>query len=337
MKKATGITVATVLAMGIAGGSIMALGNMDPAKAASDDTASAVEASPRLLAQAPSVAPSAPAESDPAPAVSADDTDTTVSSEVSPEDAARAPESTQVTAHLVKADGTSASGGAVYFVFQNRLNEIPHTDPLDKVKAMAEAAVAVDSEGSFTLKMKPGNFAMIYDPAAQDVDTAPGPESMAVIRRLTKDQVQARIAAIKENAMKGLPIVKGKIGEAFVVENRFIRPPISNFGELQLQSDAAVVVKALDEKGELINFPATLRLRGKNGDIMEPHTPSVTTRAQYEFYDLMPQSYQVFALGTLPRPGAGDEISTPTVSNDQFIYTGEKLDHEVVVKPTDKK
>lgn len=251
---------------------------------------------------------------------------------VSAEDAAKAPESTEVSGNFVNSDGTSATGGIVYMVFQNRLNEVPHTNALDHIKSMAEASAVVDEEGSFTLNMKPGNFAMIYDPEATDPMDEPGPNSMTVMRRLSKEQVQARIAAIKENAMKGLPISNGKIENAFVVENRYVRPPASTFGDMQLQSKGTVTVKAVDDAGELITFPATLRLRGKNGDIMEPHTPSVSKKATYEFYDIMPQSYQVYALGTLPRPGAGDKLTTPTVTNDQFIYIGDPLTHEVEVK-----
>src|SRR5690606_4582181 len=123
----------------------------------------------------------------------------------------------------------------------------------------------------------------------------------------------------------------GMLESAYVIENRFVRPPASSFGIIQLQSDAIVTIKAVTEDGELINFPATLRIRGKNGDILEPHTPGVNRRAQDDFHDIMPQSYQVFSLGTLPRPGAGDTITTPTVTNDQFIFVGDPLTHEVIV------
>lgn len=247
-------------------------------------------------------------------------------------DASEAPEMTAVSGHLVLSDGSSASGGALYFVFQNRLNEIPHTNPLEKVRAMAEETAVIDDEGSFSLVMKPGNFAMVYDPEETDPQAGPGPESMAVMQKFSPDQVQARIAAIKENAAKGLPIENGRIGRGYIVENRFVRPPIANFGDIQLQDNAVATILAVDANGEPINFPATLRLRGKNGDILEPHTPSISTRATYTFHDLEPQSYQVFALGSLPRPGGGDEITTPTVSNDQFVFADESITHEVLVE-----
>ncbi len=256
-------------------------------------------------------------------------------SPVSYEDIARAPEATTVNGILVHSDGTTASQGIVYFIYQNRLNEIPHNNPLAHAKSMTEAATALDGEGSFTLKMQPGNFAMIYDPAETVAPTEPGPNSMAVSRRQAREQVQARIAAIKENAMRGLPIDNGMLESAYVIENRFVRPPASSFGIIQLQNDAIVTIKAVSDEGELINFPATLRIRGKNGDILEPHTPGMNRRAQYDFHDIMPQSYQVFSLGTLPRPGAGDTITTPTVTNDQFIFVGDPLTHEVVVKQSE--
>jgi len=341
MKKVTGITAAVLLCAGITVGGYMALGDNDGAKAASSDIEAAAQPESLEIAQAAArpaaVEATAPATAPSAPAALADNAATETSGIVTADDAALAPETTEVSGHLVLPDGKSAADGVVYFVFQNRLNEVPHTDSVDKIKNMVEAAAEVDEEGSFTLKMKPGNFAMLYDPAAVEAPSQPGPESMSVVRKLSRDQVQSRIAAIKENAMQGLPISDGKIGDAYIVENRFVRPPISNFGDIQLQNDGVVTVKAVDDKGEPINFPATLRLRGKNGDIMEPHTPSVSKRAQYSFHDIMPQSYQVFALGTLPRPGAGDELTTPTVSNDQFVYTGEPLDHEVVVEqPAEK-
>lgn len=329
MKKSILITIAALAIIGL-GGCVM---DSDASSDRRDITASepAMGDESIEVAQAP-VAPDATGTETPAvPSAAAASADR--GSVVSEEEAENAPEVTTVSGQLVNADGTPVSGGVAYFVFQGRLNEIPHTNPLDKVMAMTEKAVAVDTEGSFTLRIKPGNFAMVYSPAATEVPAEPGPESMAAMRRLSPEQVQARIAAIKENAAKGLPIKNGKLGEAFVIENRFVRPPISDFGELQLQSNAVATVKALDENDEPINFPATLRLRGKNGDIMEPHTPSINTRAQYSFHDIMPQSYQVFALGTLPRPGAGDEVTTPVVTNDQFVFTGEPLTHEVVVEP----
>ena len=47
---------------------------------------------------------------------------------------------------------------------------------------------------------------------------------------------------------------------------------------LKLQDDAIVVITANDASGSPIDFPAALRLRGKNGDILEPHTPSMSDK-----------------------------------------------------------
>jgi hypothetical protein len=240
-----------------------------------------------------------------------------------------------VSGHLSNADKSSANGGVVYFVFQSRLNEIPAENSLDRVKAIAEKAVALDEGGSFTLNMAPGNYALVYDPAGDAANVpGPGPDSMAMAKKMTREQVEQRIATIKQNAQTGLPIQTGKIGDAFVVENRFVRPPEVSFGEMQLQDDAIVVITANDADGKPIDFPAALRLRGKNGDILEPHTPSVSDIGTYSFFDIQPQSYQVFALGTKPKPGtANDEITTPTVKNDQFVFDGTPIKQTVTVEP----
>lgn len=329
MKRIIGLRIAAIAVAGVTAG-VVALdvnGRTEP----TENSSVGLIKITRELAQGPVItSPADPAARAPGSAVDGNDTASTSATTDASEN--EAPEITVVSGQLLRPDSTPASGGVVYFLFQNRLNEIPHADSTAKITAMSEVAAAVDTEGSFTLKMKPGNFAMVYDPSATEVPSEPGAESMAVMKRATREQVQGRIAAIKENAAKGLPIQNGKLGEMFVVENRYIRPPISNFGEISLQSNSAVTVKAVDENGELIGFPATLRLRGKNGDIMEPHTPSVSTRAQYSFHDLMPQSYQVFALGSMPRPGAGDEVTTPTVSNDQFLFAGDPVVQEVVVE-----
>lgn len=244
------------------------------------------------------------------------------------------PELTTVTGHLVGPAEQKVGGGIAYFFFQNRLMELPHENPMEKVKAMSEKTVAVDQDGSFTVSMAPGNYTMVYDPTADNSEIpGPGPESMAVAKRMSREQIDARIAAIRENAEKGLPIQDGKLGEAYVVENRYVRPPLIDFGNIQLQDDNIVVINARDDKAEPIKFPAALRLRGRNGDIMEPHSPSVSEAGRYAFYDLFPQTYQVFALGTRPRPGTGDDITTPTIKDDSFVFDGTPLEHQVVVVP----
>jgi hypothetical protein len=244
------------------------------------------------------------------------------------------PELTKVSGHLTNADKSSAHGGVAYFIFQSRLNEIPAENPLDRVKAIAEKAVALDEGGSFTLSMAPGNYALVYDPAG-DAANVPGPgaESMAMAKKMSREQVEQRIATIKQNAQSGLPIQTGKLGDAFVVENRFVRPPTVDFGDMQLQDDAIVVITANDASGNPTDAPVALRLRGKNGDIMEPHTPSMSEKGKYSFFDLQPQSYQVFALGTKPKPGMGDDITTPTVKNDQLVFDGSPIEHTVTIEP----
>lgn len=244
------------------------------------------------------------------------------------------PELTTVTGYLMQDENTTASGGLAYFIFQSRLNEIPHENPMEKVNAMAEKVVPVTEEGRVEARMAPGNYALIYEPQADNEQVpGPGPESMAVAKRMSREQMQRRIEAIKQNAQQGLPVVDGKLGDSFVIENRFVRPPIVDFGAMVVQSDDVVQITANKEDGGVIDFPVALRLRGKNGDILEPHTPSVSEQGVYTFYDVFPQSYQVFALGTKPKPGMGDDITTPTVENDTLVFDGTAVEHTVIVKP----
>lgn len=244
------------------------------------------------------------------------------------------PELTSVSGRLVNDDESQVKAGVAYFIFQSRLNELPHEGTLERVKAISEKAVAIDEGGSFTLKLAPGNYSMVYDPTGNPASVPePGPESMAVSKKMAPEKVQTRIAAIRENAQKGLPIVNGKIGEAFVVENRFIRPPVSDFGDISLGSDDSILILANNAEGKPVDFPVALRLRGKNGDIYEPHSPSISAPGEYSFYNAMPQSYQLFALGTKPKPGAGDEITTPTIADSQFIYDGSAIEHTVKITP----
>jgi hypothetical protein len=245
------------------------------------------------------------------------------------------PELTSVSGRFVQEDFAPVSGGVVYFLFQERLKEIPHEDAMAKVRAMSEVAAEVDKDGSFTLEMKPGNFAIVYDQQAKFSEEAakPGPDSMAVVRKLTREQVDGKIAAIRENAQKGLPIADGKIGDAFIIENRLIRPPISDFGEMALSVDHSVAVIAVKEDGELVDFPVLLKLRGKNGDIYEAHTPSMASPGKFVFQDVQPQRYDVFAIGVRPKPGAGDDATTPTLENSAFESDGTPMEHKVTVIP----
>jgi hypothetical protein len=247
------------------------------------------------------------------------------------------PELTDVTGRFVQpGDAESTAGGGIaYFIFQRRLSEVPHDNALEKVRDMAETAVAVDEDGSFSLQMAPGNFALVYDPQGEATDEAlqPGPESFAVAKRMSTEQQQARIAVMKENAQKGLAIQNGRLGEAFVIENRFVRPPVTDFGQMELGADHSVTVVATSESGEAPDFPLALRLRGKNGDIFEPHPPSVSEPGQFVFHDVFPQEYEVFAIGQRPKPGMGDDITTPSLKNNAFLFESTPKEIKVTVMP----
>lgn len=246
------------------------------------------------------------------------------------------PELTAVTGRLMYAADQPTTGGIGYWVFQRRLMEIPHENPLEKVRAMAETAMAIDEGGSFSLTMAPGNYALIFEPGAEATEDAlqPGPESQSAARqRQSPEQIRARIEIIRDNAKRGLAIKDGRLGEAYVIENRQVRPPIVEFGEMMLAEDHSVRVIANNEAGKPIDFPATLRLRGKSGDIYEPHPPSVSEPGIYTFHDVFPQPYEVFALGSKPKEGAGDQVTTPTIENGLFVFDGTPTEQKVVVKP----
>lgn len=248
------------------------------------------------------------------------------------------PELTDVSGHIVQADSSNTTGGVAYFIFQRRLMEIPQADPMAKVRAMAEVAVALDKDGSFTLSMAPGNYALVFDPDAAPTgdELKPGPDSFAVSKKLTPDQQKARIEVIKENGQKGLPIKDGKIGNGFIIENRIVRPPVTEFGDMQLGADHSVTVIAQTAEEKAVDFPVLLKLRGKNGDIYEAHPPSVSEPGKFVFHDVFPQEYEVFAIGQKPKPGAGDDVTTPSLKNSAFLFEGTPKDVKVTVVPRTK-
>jgi hypothetical protein len=249
------------------------------------------------------------------------------------------PELTLVSGRIVYSAEEPTTGGLAYFVFQRRLIEIPQEESIEKVRAMAENIAALDEEGSFTLDMAPGNYALFYDPKwaeASENAMKPGPESFAVAKKLTPEQQRARIEVIKQNAEKGLPIENGKMGDLYVIENRFVRPPVVEFGEMELGADHSVTVLAVKENGSAVDFPLALRLRGKNGDIIEPHPPSTSEAGKFVFHDVFPQQYDAFAIGQRPRPGEGDEVTTPTLKNNVFLFEGTPKEIRITITPGTK-
>ncbi len=250
------------------------------------------------------------------------------------EEVKKAPELTIVGGRFVRDDYTTIGGGVVYFIFQERLKELPHENTMEKVRAMAETAAEVDEEGRFYLEMKPGNFALVYDPTAKfrPEMANPGPESMEKLRKRTPEQVKALIDVIRENAAKGLPIQNGRIGDAYIIENRFVRPPAVDFGDMPLGVDQSATVIAVKENGEIVDFPVMLKLRGKNGDIYEPHTPTLNSPGRFVFCDLEPQRYDVFAIGVRLAPKEDAPITTPTLENTAFEFEGVPIEHKVTVK-----
>ncbi|MGC8842294.1 MAG: hypothetical protein ACP5QZ_12695, partial [Candidatus Sumerlaeaceae bacterium] len=131
---------------------------------------------------------------------------------------------------------------------------------------------------------------------------------------------------------KGLPIENGRIGTAYVVENRFVRPPAVDFGEMPLGVDQSATIIAVKENGEIVDFPVMLKLRGKNGDIYEPHTPTLNSPGRFVFCDLEPQRYDVFAIGVRMAPKEDAPVTTPTLENTAFEFEGVPIEHKVTVK-----
>ena len=245
---------------------------------------------------------------------------------------AKPPELTVVSGRLLLDKDLPTTGGLAYFVFQRRISEIPVDGAMARAREMAEAVVAVDKEGSFSLEMAPGNYLLIYDPfPPANSDMGPGPDSQAVAQKLTKAQIDKRIELIKRTAQEGLGIVDGAIPGGFVIENRLIKPPVTEFGEMVLGDVNRVTVKALAEDDKPLPYPAPLKLRGKNGEIYEPHPPSVTEPGEYVFHDVFPQRYDVFGDATKPPPGMGDKPYIPVISDGAFVFEGETMDVTVKV------
>ncbi len=246
---------------------------------------------------------------------------------------AKPPELTKVSGRLMLEKDVPTTGGTVFFVFQKRISEIPADGSLERVREMAEAVAGVDKEGSFTLEMAPGNFLLVYDPFTDPTPEVlkPGPDSQAVVKKLTREQIQKRIDLMKQTNEKGLAVVDGALPGGFVIENRLVRPPITEFGDMILGEINTVKVTAKDQAGKPIDFPADLKLRGKNGDIYESHPTSLLEPGVYLFADVAPQRYDVIGRPTKPEPGAGEQMYMPLVKDAAFIYEGKPLEHSVVV------
>jgi len=200
-----------------------------------------------------------------------------------------------------------------------------------RVKEMAEAAVAIDKGGSFSLEMAPGNYLLVYDPFENVTsDLKPGADSQAVAKKLTKEQIDKRVALMKRSAEQGLAVVNGALPGGFVIENRIIKPPVSEFGEMILGAVNRVTVKALAEDGKPLPYPAIIKLRGKNGEIYESHPPTVSELGTYVYHDVFTQRYDAFGEPTKPAPDSGDKPYVPIVDDGSFVFEGGEK--EVTVK-----
>lgn len=289
------------------------------------EVAQAPASTPRLAtATTPEAAPAEPA----APAASE-----TAASE---EEVSTPPELTVVSGRILEAEDKPVSGGVAWWIFQSRIRELPQTGALDYVKRVAEYAAAVKEDGSFEKLIAPGNYVLVYEAGApaSAADSAPGPESMAKTQGpVDREVIQKRIAAMRENAQKGTAIKDGKLEGAYVLENRLVRPPITQLGDMILGEDDSLTVEATDADGKPLEVPAILRLRGKNGDILEPHPVTAANPSTFVFRGLIPQEYAVFATAAQPAPGTDEKSTTPTIENGQVLFEGDPIRHVVTVKP----
>ncbi len=242
------------------------------------------------------------------------------------------PELTQVSGRLLLEADVPTTGGVAYFVFQRRISEIPTDGAMARVREMAEAAVAIDKGGSFSLEMAPGNYLMVYDPFETETSNLkPGSDSQSVAKKLTKEQIDKRVALMKRSAEQGLAVTNGALPGGFVIENRIIKPPITEFGEMILGAVNRVTVKALAEDGAPLPYPAVIKLRGKNGEIYEAHPPAVSELGTYVYHDVFTQRYDAFGEPTKPAPDSGDKPYVPIVNDGSFVFEGGEKDVTVKI------
>ncbi|MCX7019530.1 MAG: hypothetical protein WCK47_09595 [bacterium] len=250
--------------------------------------------------------------------------------------AKKPPELTEVKGKLLLDDDTPVTGGLAFFVYQRRLMELPRAKTIEVARAMAEAAATVNNDGQFSLSMAPGNYALFYDPAGKaDGKEAlePGSNSMAKTRRLSQEQLAQRRETIIANAKTGVPINQGRVDEGFIVENRQVRPPQVDFGNMILGINQRVTIITVKEDGQPVDFPVRLDMRGKNGDIYNPHPSNAAAPGKYVFFDVFPQFYEVFATAVPARPGATDGATTPTLKNNKLTFDGAPMEQKVTVIP----
>lgn len=315
-----------------------------------------------------------------------------------PAEMAEAPEWTTVTATLSGLPEDAEPGGVVFFLPQRRLIEIPAgKGALDAVAERSEGSAPVSPKGRVELRLPPGNYILTWDPNASSNERGvitspaasdpakslgtlgkPGPLSLQLAEQGStgRDQVAARrLAAIREVSESGRPTVlrgnelnlEGNTADilpVFVVFNRFVRPPLVDLGTWTADApDKGTVIIRLTEKDGSPMLQGTMRIRGHNGDMLEPlpqgrvQLPEklgfVTGPGVFVFRDVLAQPYQAVLQSAPPAPPAGavpgtrasevlqgtkipkptDRPTDRTIADPDFVYDGENSDLTMTFEP----
>jgi hypothetical protein len=315
----------------------------------------------------------------------------------SPPGLATAAEWTTVTATLSGLPENARPGGVVFFLLQRRLLEIPPGPmALDAIASRCEASAAVSTTGIIEARLPPGNFLMVWDPNAQADDQGritsprasspsqpianlgqPGPESLqsaptdeagkARVSRQRREAIAHAGQSEQPTVVQGNRLNTGNQGTdrlpVFVAFNRFLRPPAVDLGTWSASeaNTSLIRITLLDADGSPTTR-GTLRIRGHNGDMLEPLPLSRVAsgdgsrRAEpgvHLFRDVLPQPYQAVLQDAPPPPPAGaapgtlasavhasNQVPQPSsrpadriISNPDFIFDGTSLDLTMNVVP----
>jgi hypothetical protein len=304
---------------------------------------------------------------------------------------------TTVTGTLGGLPNNARPGGVVFLVIQRRLIEIPPgPGALNAVAARAEGSAAVSAEGNFSLRLPPGNYILVWDPNAsadasgqilspvaedptQPIGILGRPGSESLLLTPTDEASRTRVAearrrAIAAAAESGAPtVIRGNIlntgnrGEGrlpvVVAFNRFVRPPAVDFGDWSASgSNEGIIRITLKESDGRALTRGGLRIRGHNGDMLEPLPLGRVTSGErpvppepgvFVFRDLQIQPYQAVLQDAPPPPPAGaapgilasaligsDNVPKPTdrpksrtIQNPDFVHDGTSQDLTMTVEP----
>jgi hypothetical protein len=293
------------------------------------------------------------------------------------------PEMTTATVRVAGLPGGQTPGGVVWFVPQRRLGEVvPGREGLLSIAKMSEGSAQVAPDGLASLVLPPGNFLMVWDPNARLDDQGqirsraaavdepllgrlgvPGPESLLarsreetleLAPRQGRRPLDFRVPRVEGNRLVGLDGSE-ELLPVYVQFNRFVRPPSVDLGTFDVRERPRVITVRLEggPGGNSAGFG--LRLRGHNGDLLDPVSSQLARLGQvpsggrvFHFPDPLVQAYQGLLLqappaapaGTAPGTRASDlglgqgmqptsRSTTFQLRNPDLVFDGEDL--EVVI------